>query len=56
MTKQEAFDHVREAVRSGASWPDVQAFLSKLPDDDFKYVIEQVMKRCGYSVPRIDLG
>ena len=31
MTKQEAFDWIREATRNKTSWSDVQAFLMKLP-------------------------
>jgi len=31
MTKQEAFDWIREAARNKTPWSDVQAFLMKLP-------------------------
>ena len=50
MTKQEAFDWIREAARNKTSWSDVQAFLMKLPPDDLKYVVGQMMRRCGYDL------
>ena len=50
LTKQEAFDWIREAARNKTSWSDVQAFLMKLPPDDLKYVVGQMMRRCGYDL------